>query len=59
VAELTPRIWKEKFGDDFLTSDLAWMGGSNPIMIAYSGDIEPLMIDLDEVKDDWPDKLDT
>jgi transposase len=23
VAELTPRIWKEKFGDDFLTSDLA------------------------------------
>ena len=35
------------------------MGGSNPIMIAYSGDIEPLMIDLDEVKDDWPDKLDT
>jgi hypothetical protein len=23
VAELTPRIWKEKFGDNFLTSDLA------------------------------------
>jgi len=23
VDELTPRIWKEKFGDDFLTSDLA------------------------------------
>jgi transposase len=23
VAELTPRIWKEKFGNDFLTSDLA------------------------------------
>ena len=23
VAELTPRIWKEKFGEDFLTSDLA------------------------------------
>jgi hypothetical protein len=22
VEELTPRIWKEKFGDDFLTSDL-------------------------------------
>lgn len=23
VDELTPRMWKEKFGDDFLTSDLA------------------------------------
>ena len=23
VAELTPRMWKEKFADDFLTSDLA------------------------------------
>jgi len=23
IEELTPRIWKEKFGDDFLTSDLA------------------------------------
>jgi hypothetical protein len=23
VAELTPRIWKEKFGDNFLTSGLA------------------------------------
>lgn len=23
VEELTPRLWKEKFGDDFLTSDLA------------------------------------
>jgi transposase len=23
VEELTPRIWKEKFGDNFLTSDLA------------------------------------
>jgi len=23
IAELTPRIWKEKFGNDFLTSDLA------------------------------------
>jgi len=23
VAELTPSIWKEKFADDFLTSDLA------------------------------------
>jgi len=26
VAELTPRIWKEKFGDDLLTSNLALMG---------------------------------
>jgi hypothetical protein len=26
VEELTPRIWKEKFGNNFLTSDLALMG---------------------------------
>ncbi len=26
VNELTPRIWKTTFGDDFLTSDLDSMG---------------------------------
>ncbi|MBT7444722.1 MAG: transposase domain-containing protein, partial [Methylococcales bacterium] len=26
VHELTPRLWKEKFGQNFLTSDLNSMG---------------------------------